>query len=694
MVNNLKKILLSFLVVFFILQPFGVLVAQAQSTPSTPSSSSPKSGSEDFGCGVSAFTNCIAAMVYYAGPGLAVYFASIGAYYFSIIVSLSLDSTAYALGFISSGWEMVRGIANMAFIFLLIYIALIIMFEAETARTMQMLVAVIAIALVVNFSFYITRVVIDAGNILAVQFYNALPNQGMVSGTQIKDISLSVMSAINVQELYGPNMLKATTAATGNNSTAGLITTSVVYISVAFMFWTLFFSFITAGIKFMIRIVALWLVLISSPLAFVAWTVEGGKEYFERWYKTLFEFSIYPAVYLFMFLILNRFITSILIGSGGAGGGTFNAIFAPAASGATGTTITATIANVAIRMGFVTAMLFLGVKVADKVAKQGTAYSRKVAEFGFSGATKAGSSTLGFFGRNTFGVIGAGIGQSSAVKAGATQAGLRGSLWRGVAGGANRLSSATYDPRNVPGGGLLKKGAETLGGIKIDAGKAGGSIADKIADRMKKNEQQLASRKATPSQIQDKYKGIIAALEPDKKAELKAAAENYAKIASIAVEDRTEEDKKALKSAKAEFTRQARSVIDTAKSQANAGADEFINKKAKNVGWSLGQLADTQFVNKQRAKEKTDAEKIKDILAGIAPSTTATLTRKDVSASTEKLMGGIEKVVESIEKNTSYAKSQADTARNSLKELGKNGEKTGEVLKKINENISSKNNEA
>lgn len=107
--------------------------------------------------------------------GLASSLAYVGSSVFNIGVQMSLQSAAYSQLFLTSGWGAARDIANMLFIFILIYIAVTIIYSAETHGTMKTLAAVVVMALLINFSFFITRVVVDAGNILAVQFYNAIP---------------------------------------------------------------------------------------------------------------------------------------------------------------------------------------------------------------------------------------------------------------------------------------------------------------------------------------------------------------------------------------------------------------------------------------------------------------------------------------------------------------------------------------
>src|SRR3989344_5113575 len=115
---NLKIIIPAIVLAAMLLSmaPIGAPVAHAAEPPNDKISS-------DFGCDLPGvgFSKCVAAVVYWIGPGIASIVASIGAYFFSIVVQLSLNSTAYALDFLSTGWTTVRDIANMAFIFILIY---------------------------------------------------------------------------------------------------------------------------------------------------------------------------------------------------------------------------------------------------------------------------------------------------------------------------------------------------------------------------------------------------------------------------------------------------------------------------------------------------------------------------------------------------------------------------------------------
>ena len=445
-------------------------------------------GASDFGCSFIAdggvgknFALCIASIVYYIGPGLASNIAYVGAYLFSYTVSLSLNSVAYALDFLSEGWTTVRDLANMAFILILVYIAFMIMFQAETTGTIRMLAWVIFIALIINFSFFLTRVVIDSGNILAVQFYNAIPQTpastlngttGLTAfgGSGVKDLSYSIMEAVGLQSLFNTASFDAAQKAAGDSVTGGLIVLSLVYLSVAVMFWMLFFVFLQVGIKFLMRIVVLWFLIMAAPLAFVAKAVprDSVRKYYDTWQSYLIKFSFYPAIFLFIYLLIIKFVQQMLSSqSGNLISTIFNGQTTQAALGASqssaGFAVAGAIANVSIRMGFVIAMFYIALKASDWIVQEGSN-----AAYNLTGRlTGAALGTAAFAGRvGLGGVIGGTIARQPRLAEG-------GILARGLWNTGRFLNKGTYDVRNLPGtkGGLGLLGGDLVKGRTLDVGK-------------------------------------------------------------------------------------------------------------------------------------------------------------------------------------------------------------------------------
>lgn len=531
-------------------------------------------------------SSCLIVLMYYAGPLLASYIAYIGAYFFSLSIQLSLNSTAYALGFLTEGWGVVRDLANMAFIFILIYIAMTVMLQAETAGTIKTLAIVIVIALLVNFSFFFTRVAIDTGNILALQFYNAIPNNGTIPATApgatpnrqaTKDLSASIMGAIGVQSLLSTATFSQAQKATQGSAWGAVGLYSVIFVAMAAMFWMLFFAFLQVGIKFMLRIVALWLIIIASPLAFVARTMKQTQGYFTRWFDMLIQFSLYPAIFLFIYLIVAKFATTILQANTNGGKDFFGSMINSAASGDATTSTMGVIASVGIRLGFVLALLYVGLRVSDWIVKEGSS----IATSATGKITGASIGAAALAGRNTFGRMGYMASQSKTLQ----NAGAKNAVGRSLLLGANRLGSATFDARNskaasktlgILGGKMDKAGKIT----PLDLGKPtnkGGFSGDKKATfdaRVKELQKQAAMFSKGPTEAEK-----AAAFEEGKAKGTAVAQEQFkGKLADNEKAREALETRRSISNTNLEALRAKANTTDNAHTRAKTNLQLAANK--------------------------------------------------------------------------------------------------------------------
>lgn len=594
-------------------------------------------------------TTCAGYMMYVVGPGFASYVAAAGAYFFDYVVKISLNSTAYALDFITTSWTLLLSLGNMFFIFILIYLAFIIMLRAETARTMQILAWVIAMALLINFSFFFTRVVIDAGNILGTQFYNGILTElygkpenaqtlGATNGTGDPnapvDITQGIAKAIGAEQLLGPQSFSTIQSQlAGDQAWGTLIILFVIFVATAAMFWMLGLSLIMVGIKFFIRIVGLWLVIIVSPLAFIANALPQTRPYFNMWLKTLVGFSFYAPVFLLMFYILNLFVTS-LAGNGTLVGQLFNSTAGAygVASGATPTYVLVSgIANVAIRMTFVIAMIYIMLKVSDWVMEQSggmamnfmNRWSGAIAGAGFRGAAQIGA----FAGRNVPGRIAHTAAETSAFKNWAGNSRIGNALWRGTA----NLGKATYDVRNTPGGSVLKKAAG-FAGLDINTGTATKRNFDKIvSDKAKRDEEIGKKLKATDTEAILRQKQYMQEYENKngrgsyarRMAELESRTQTASRLkssfaekskktsGSTSAEYKAKSDKAAEmeKTLKKEADEMKQAGKKAAESDAKMRINQFADRLQKSPSWghALGAIKVRKLVT-----EKSKAQKLED----------------------------------------------------------------------------------
>ena len=374
------------------------ITAQQSTTAAQQAAAQTTSSAGDFSCSVTNVSLCLSEVVYAVTVGIATPFAYIGSSFLTIAVKLALQSTIYTATFVATGWTVARDMANITFLFVLIYISFIIMLRAETGTQLQTLGLVVVVALVVNFSFFATRVVIDTGNILAVEIYNAIPtdpNQcggaSYATGTTGvaaaanpaclmggKDLTASIMGALNIQSLYGTDQLKKFVG--NNNGISVFITLSILFIATAIILVILGFAFLTAGAQFLARIVALWFAIMVSPLALVCWAVPSkrAKDMYGKWQDTLIKNTFYPAIFLFVFLFLVLFMKGMTPPGGGQGGNAilstfFNASLQSGAStsGANYIYMLATqVALMCIELGFVILMIKMALDGASKYAAQ------------------------------------------------------------------------------------------------------------------------------------------------------------------------------------------------------------------------------------------------------------------------------------------------------------------------------------
>ena len=226
---------------------------------------------------------------------------------FSLHIKDFLDTTP----FIDTAWATFRDIANMFFIFILLYVAIKTILGDNPGK---MLTSIIITALLVNFSMFFTKVVIDASNILALNFYNAInvPKSTEFNIADSKTWSLGLsdpfMAALAIQTTYPKDAdLTNTTysklfAAAGAAITQRILSQTVgvlVMLIAAFVFFAGAWMFIA-------RTVILLFLLMFSPIAVVSRLLPKSKAIWDKWSETLIKQLIFaPAFMIMIWVVLN-----------------------------------------------------------------------------------------------------------------------------------------------------------------------------------------------------------------------------------------------------------------------------------------------------------------------------------------------------------------------------------------------------
>src|SRR3989344_5901 len=453
--------------------------------PTTPESISEFQKQVEEDCGFNPISKgCVMQLFYWIFHDIPAWFLLQTAYFFNVLISISLNGTLFKHPFVATAWGVVRDLSNLFFILILLYIAIKIILGIGGSEVKKMIAQVIVIALLINFSMFMTKVVIDTSNILALIFYNKLSVDTYVKadGTiQIrpynpvageKDVAGGMVSGFDPTTKIGQPFFAEAKKTWNPDGTPGPtspqvpfgIMLSITLLSGLIMCFAIYALFIS-GLSFVGRLIELWILIIFSPFAFMSSTVSklndieylGWKSWFHRLLTVSFMAPIFMFFLYFIFLLIRADI--------------FTTIVQPRSVGENDAT-----AVIKMLLGIVlpTMLILILLLKATEFAKKG---SGKFGEVLSKAAGTVGGLATGL-------AIGAATG-------GAAMA-LRGTIGRGAANIAesnkfrdwaarsktgqffsNRISgvaSRSFDARNAPGADAFAK----MGGVNLGASKSFG----------------------------------------------------------------------------------------------------------------------------------------------------------------------------------------------------------------------------
>jgi hypothetical protein len=230
---------------------------------------------------------------------------------------------------IRNAWLIFRDLINILFIFGLLYASIYtIVVGALGDRTKKLLTNVILSALLINFSYFFTAVLIDVSNFLTIEIYNQLGEcvenvgeDGIAGGPGFggQGVANCFISGLKLtttldnskpglaSEIMPPEGTSAVSSiqtdkkdiwAVARQSLIGVILGSIFIIVSSFVF-------IALAIMLIIRFVMLIILLITSPVMFLAWVLPGFSGITSTWFKALKENLIWvPAAFLFLLITL------------------------------------------------------------------------------------------------------------------------------------------------------------------------------------------------------------------------------------------------------------------------------------------------------------------------------------------------------------------------------------------------------
>lgn len=240
----------------------------------------------------------------------------------SILISIKEVNWFFSLDAVSEAWRLMRDLANIFFIFILLYIAIGTIFDLSGIGSPQkMVVNVIIIALLVNFSGFFVRVVVDASNVIAYEFYLALSGEETTVKEKVGNLGSRFVGKIAPSTYLVSQKNKLGEESVKIQSTSVLGTIAQGFLSIILILVACF-VLIVASIMFFIRTIVLLFIYIVSPFAFMSKIIPDNKfNYFKTWSDALIKQSLYAPGFLAPLLIVFT-----LLGENGLTGKTFSTI--------------------------------------------------------------------------------------------------------------------------------------------------------------------------------------------------------------------------------------------------------------------------------------------------------------------------------------------------------------------------------
>jgi len=185
---------------------------------------------------------------------------------------------------IENSWKVIRDILNLAFILVLLFSAFATIFQIEKYHLKKILLTLVIMALLINFSLPISRFVIDAANI--PMYYIATIIFGGGSGS----ISSAIGESSTIGSMFQPML----------DTSQGSPMEYLAAIIFSFIFLITLFAL---AFMFLIRLVVLIILCIFSPLGFAAAILPSTQNYANDYWHTLFKNAFFGPIMLLMLAI-------------------------------------------------------------------------------------------------------------------------------------------------------------------------------------------------------------------------------------------------------------------------------------------------------------------------------------------------------------------------------------------------------
>lgn len=194
------------------------------------------------------------------------------------------------------GWEIIRDICNMGFVIVLLIIAIASILQIQTYHYRTWLPKLVLMAILINFSKLICGILIDASQIVTLTFASGIQQIG--PGNFMDALGINHFLDMDFSKTYAKEKI-----GDDNGINALNIFATLMLILALACIALIVVAAIT--IVFAIRIVALWILIILSPFAYLFSASPMGHQYASQWWQKFSQWVVVgPVMVFFIWLSL------------------------------------------------------------------------------------------------------------------------------------------------------------------------------------------------------------------------------------------------------------------------------------------------------------------------------------------------------------------------------------------------------
>ncbi len=206
-----------------------------------------------------------------------------------VLLTLLIAVLEFVFGFqefnvsgVSMGWAIARDIANTFFLIILLMIAFATILRLENYSMKRNLPKLIIMAVLINYSKFICLLLIELSQAIMMPFVVQFVGNGS-----------SFVDTLHLAEF---------STWRGAENVSDWTVFQALMLAFLFLIISFFVIIMMIGIL-MARIVAFWILMVLSPLAFLAYAVPGGTSYFSRWWSEFVKYlTVGPVLAFFTWL--------------------------------------------------------------------------------------------------------------------------------------------------------------------------------------------------------------------------------------------------------------------------------------------------------------------------------------------------------------------------------------------------------